>query len=227
MEQLDLGTALRLPMVGGGGGSPDSGQMANMEASPPEPAGDALATPPQLDLALAPLSLGLVGGIGEEPAEARGKQSASGKRKFEQRSADLCEHMRNSRAMKHMHKKIEDLQGQVSDSNQALNVVTGLLPDAAALIGRPGGAHHIGKKKKGLSPAHFVLLVRAAFLKTNSKLALGIKHKRLVCAVANFLVCRQTLAMSFLLRSCQASLLSGAPQGILSKGIHVSYTHVG
>lgn len=140
------------------------------------------------------------------PQEDGGGEDGLAPRKFARPSPDLAAHMRTAKQLKTQQWKIDTLQAKLDNSTATLELVTGLLPEVCSLVGRLKGATTIGKMQaKNLSPKHFLLLIRAAFMPSKSKVAIGIKLKRLICVLATLIQSPQTLSMGRALRCCHAA----------------------
>lgn len=227
MDQLDLGNPL--PLFAGAGGTGDAADVRAVGFAGVSSAASSSAPAAQIDFGpiLGVIPLGAAAEVGEVLQEEGEQRHAP--RKFEYRSADLTAHMRDARKMKQQQRRIDELEGQVGQAHAAMDVVTTLLPGVSNIVGRPGGAKAakaVGRMHK-LTPSNFLLLVRAAFLPVNSKITLGICHKRLVCAASKFILTRQALALRFAVRSCLVSLRAESASGAASQTVaHLSYMHM-
>lgn len=225
MDQLDLGAALFLPAGIGGGivapvGSPG-------EAQPRAPGDEGPA--PQFDLgplALLPEDYAREGARGGGALVADGPGDGERRLKFKKGSPELLAYARQAKAAKAQKEKISALEKTATQATTALSTVTGLLPDVAALVGRPKSASIVGRMKKNLSPSHFVMLVRAAFLPTKSNVSVGVKLKRLVCIVCKYILLRQCMALDFILRACRVYSEQQEQTPLPQKALHISYSHM-
>lgn len=225
MSQFDLGDELVIPMVLDGAGEAEgpNGPGAGCEE---EPSGSA-PQPPQLDIGLE-----LVVHAGAEdqhgPLDGHGVEvlAVPPRAKYARQSAELMMFARQCKSIKQKDKKIKGLSEQLAQTTGALEMVTNALPGAAAMLGKQGGCV-VGRVKKGLSPKHFLVLIRAAFMASKTKCAVGIKHKRLVCAASKLILARQTLALDSALRSCRALVRPSQPEHVAAeKAIHLTYVHM-
>lgn len=227
MSQFDLGDTLAFPDFLADGGEegaamPGDHSSARLGVAPPQP--------PQLDLgdALGDEEAGSNVDQAEEQGESPQPVGQRQAAKYTRRGPELMAHARAAKSIKNKDAKIESLGERLAHTEGALDVITGILPGAASLVGRSGtGA--IGRKTKNLTPKHFLLLVRAVFMTGKNMTNVGIKHKRLVCAAANYLLIRQTRAMELILHACwlrsqqgEASSSSAVTEG----ATHMAYVHL-
>ena len=97
-----------------------------------------------------------------------------------------------------------------------------LLPSAAAVVGQPGGPCIGRKLERDLTPADFRLAVRALHLPPATRLSLGIKFVRLLCAGADYVEARQRQGLRSIIDNSKLAL-SHASGGRL---VHLSYSHL-
>ncbi|CAK0820927.1 unnamed protein product [Prorocentrum cordatum] len=147
--------------------------------------------------------------------------------KFRRWSREHMQHMREALAKKRMAKLRSDLVDARRTHRDSIQAITTLLPDASKLIPR-SKAHAIGRRRKPLEPCDVSIACRAAHLPKSAKLALGVKHTRLVLACARVIEARQEFAIGAMLKSARSATgrrQDGAHQPS-PRGVHVTYAHM-
>lgn len=144
---------------------------------------------------------------------------------FKRRSAPLLAFARQCKKSKEALKRNRELEEQLDRSTTALATVTSVLPGGAALLGQ-SKQRRIGHQKKRLTPAQFVILSRAAFLASGKAPALGVKHKRVICAAAKVVLSRQAGALAHLVVQSGKALAGHCAAEDNGRQVHISYLHM-
>lgn len=130
----------------------------------------------------------------------------------------MGDHARKTKRIKATEKELDDTQIELANATTKLNLITALVPSAAALLGFQ--STHIGKMKT-LTPLDCLFLVRACFLKSTTQCSIGVKLKRLVLFMAKLVCHRQAEGLTYLLQKSSLALVSHT-----SAHIHVAYHHL-
>lgn len=146
---------------------------------------------------------------------------------FPRRSSTLMAYARQRKATKAAVTRAAVAEEKAERSNIALRTVSAMLPGVAALLGQ-GPGKSIGHQKQPLKPSQFLLLSKAAFLPSGRAPALGVKHKRVICAATNFLQTRQRVALKHMLQRSHRALTlpTRAPDDQHHRYVHMSYLHI-
>ena len=100
------------------------------------------------------------------------------------------QHANNIRLKMLADKKLERAKNDLAAERAKTSTVSRLLPQAASLIGRPGGAVDQRWRHK-MTVADFQVLVRGCHLRSRVGVALGVKHARVICTAAKYALSRQ------------------------------------
>ena len=111
---------------------------------------------------------------------------------------------------------------QVVEGN--LEILLQVVPGAAQFVGMP---HRVGrqlaKRKRGVTPEHYKVPVRAVHIPSKTKLKMGITHKKLICLGADLVERRQRRGITEFLKNIKWHLLQRVPE---TKFIHNVYVHM-
>lgn len=108
---------------------------------------------------------------------------------YAQRSPELLAIARQVRATKLAESKLQSAVAAASDANATITLVATVLPGANALLG--GAVKRRRLQQAGAVPNDFAGMVLAVHLPCRQDLRVGVKRKRLVAAMARFLIRRQ------------------------------------
>ena len=189
--------------------------------------GGAGEVPPQIDLGgVAVVDAALVpadGAVAEVPA-APAAPAAPARAPFAWRSREHAQHAQKARMKRAAERREDNAKRAKEAAETKLTGIASLLPGAANLVGSQK-ATAIGRKKD-IRPENFAVAVHAAHLPSSTRLAVGVKFKRLQAACARLILRRQQLGLQRLLSNCHAATTQAmeAPGGGIA--IHLNYQHV-
>ena len=121
--------------------------------------------------------------------------------KFRQRSAELLAHARQVRAIKSAQAKAAAATAEAETAKQTVASVAAALPGANALLG--GLVKRRRLTTVNAQPSNFATLALAAHIPCRQDLRVGVKRKRLVCAMAKFLRERQESSLAGVLQKAR------------------------
>lgn len=125
---------------------------------------------------------------------------------FARQSAELLQYARQVKATKAALAKLQVATEAGNAANDTLALVATTLPGANALLG--GAVKRRRLDKASAMPKQFCALALAAHIPLRQDIRVGVKRKRLVCAMARFLLRRQESALAKVLDN--ARLLSNS-----------------
>lgn len=117
--------------------------------------------------------------------------------RFAHRSPELMLHARQHLALQRTQERLRQATTAANTAQSTLDLVAKVLPGAGALLG--GSASRRRLDKKSAVPTDFCALALVAYVPCKRELQVGVKRKRLICAVANLLKERQASALQTLL----------------------------